>query len=358
MVVAVVSTLAWGAMAEDGVVSRAASTRKPFLTPAEVIERIEKSPVEFRISPIEELREVARGKLADETWKELVKPVNYPKVRRTGAKVTITEWPIPKSAEKPFGDAERALQAKRYDEAQANYRKALKAAPDLYILHAYLGDALLFGDGDAKLALEEYSRSIEQNPDDYRLYFFRSTAHRRLEHRDEAIADLRRSLVLKPRNSVLIGAIQRSGGEYGRVEPDVFVPRAFVRMEGEAVGIYAEIERPEWLAWANCKALWLADAAHRKEMLDSTTRGFSTIEEMECLAALVSVYASRLESGEGMRDDRLDRLLKIVKDGLAGAFVTYELASRVDPQIVLHLEPDQRKLLERYVETYVLTTTP
>ncbi|MFZ5444706.1 MAG: tetratricopeptide repeat protein [Myxococcota bacterium] len=352
-VVLVVGGLAWAG--NDGVAARAPKARKPFLTPAQVLERLEASPITFEIKPIEKLEGVSRGRLADETWKQLVAPVNLPKVRRRDGAVIIEAWPEPASAADPSAKAEEAFRAKKYDEAEKWYRKALERAPDLYILHAYVGDAILFGNGDPKLALEEYSRAIAKNPDDYRLYFFRANAHRHLQQADASLADLRRSLVLKPRNQVLVTAVQRAGGTMGRIEPDLFVPRAFVRREGAAVAIYADVERPEWLAWANCKALWLTDEAHRVEMIGSKQRGFSTVEETECLAALVSLYAARLESGEGMRDDRLDRLVTIVNDGLASSFVVYELGSRVDPQIVLHLDASFREQLARYVEKYVLT---
>lgn len=353
---AVVLALATHAAAADPVASRKPAGRRPFLEPFEIMKRLEASPVEFRIEGIEALQDVARGKLADETWKQLVEPIDYPKVKRKGGTITLEAWPRPKAVEAPMRKAEEAFQQKDYAEAANWYRKALVAAPDFYIAHAYLGDTHLFGGADgAKAAIAEYDLAIAANPDDYRLYFFRANAHRHLDQRDAALADLRRSLVLKPRNPILLGAVQKAKGTLGRPEPEVFVPRGFVRREGEAVGIYADIDRPEWLAWANCKALWLADAAHRKEMLGSTNHGWSTVEELECLGSLVVIYESRKKKGEGTTDDRLDRLSHIIEDGLAPAFVVYELGSRVDPQIVLRLDDEFRKLMARYVEKYVLT---
>lgn len=329
---------------------------RPVFGPKQVLERLEASPVEFAIKDIGALTDVARGRLADETWSPAVEPVALPKVERAkGGAVTISPWPQPAAARPELEKAERAFQKKDFQAAATHYRKALVSAPKLYIARAYLGDALLFG-GDAAAALAEYDAAIALNPDDYRLYFFRATAHRHLEARDKMVADLRASLALKPRNDLLLGMVERSRGQLGlRLEPDLFVPRAFVRREGEVIVIYADLERPEWLAWANCKALWLGDAAHRKARTGKSAPGWSSVEELDCLANLLDVYEQRRRSGEGMRDDRLDRLVKIAEAGLAFGFVVYEFGARVDPQVVLRLDPKARDVVRRYVDGWVLT---
>lgn len=222
-------------------------------------------------------------------------------------------------------------------------------------MHAYLGDALLFG-GDAGAALSEYDLAIKQNPDDFRLYFFRGNAHRHEGKREAMLDDFRTSLTLNPRYQTLITALQGWPNSEVRVEPEVLVPRAFVRRDGKAIAVYADTERPEWLAWAMCKGLWLGDTAHRKEMLGTDEGGWSSVEELECLASLVSVYASRRERGEGSADERLERLVKIVKDGMTTGFVLYEIGSRIDPQIVLRLDADVRAQVRKYVEKYVLVS--
>ncbi len=176
------------------------------------------------------------------------------------------------------------------------------------------------------------------------------------------MADLRQALTLKPRSASVVTALQQLGpGAPVHLEPDVLVPRGFARREGDTVVVYADVggQRAEWLAWANCKALWLGEASHRREMLGQDAPQWSTVEETECLASLVAVYASRREKGEGERDERLERLVAVVKDGLAAGLVIYEIGSRVDPHLVLRLDDRSRALVRRYVEKYVLpTVTP
>lgn len=344
------------AMAGDGARRpRKEPAQRPFMLPGDILRRLRESPVELRIAGIETLSDVGRGRLADETWKQVIQPIEYPRVSRKNGLITLEPWPRPSQIEAPMAKAEDCFQKQKYAEAAVWYRRTLALAPDFYIAHAYLGDTHLFGDVGPREAIAEYDRAIAANPDDYRLYFFRATAHRHLFENEEMLADLRRSLVLKPRNAILLGALQRAHGTMGRAEPEVFVPRAFVRKEGEALSIYADTERPEWLAWAACKALWMVDAEHRQDMLGSPRYGWSTLEELECLGSLMTVYETRRAKGQGPTDDRLDVLHDIIIDGLAPAFVIYELGSRVDPQIVLRLDESFRKMMARYVEKYVLT---
>jgi tetratricopeptide (TPR) repeat protein len=353
-IVAVTVLMAAVANAGDAVASRSVEPRRAFLVPAQILKRLEASPVEVKLAGIEALQDVARGRLADETWPELVPPIEHPKVRRKNGNITVEPWARPKAVEAPMEKGETAFQQKDYLEAAKWYRKALEIAPDFYIARAYLGDTHLFGGKGPKAALEEYDQAIARNPDDYRLYFFRANAHRQLDDLQSMQADLRRSLVLKPRNPILLGAMERARGLMGRAEPEVFIPRGFVRRgEGNVVEVYADIDRPEWLAWANCKALWMIDGAHRKEMVGSTEHGWSTAEELECLGSLMGVYEARKRSG-GAADDRLEVLGQIIHDGLSPAFVIYEFGSRVDPQIVLRLDDRFREMMARYVEKYVL----
>ncbi|MGV3619376.1 MAG: tetratricopeptide repeat protein [Archangium sp.] len=325
-------------------------------TPKELMELMEKSPNHYRIQGIEEL-ELARGKLADEQWKPLNPRVDLPKLIRKGSAVRVTDWPKPSAATAKFMEAaERAYRVKDFAEAEKQYRAAIKATPSYYIAHAYLGDALLFGDKkDVDGALAAYEQAITLNPDDYRLYFFRSTVHRKLGNSIQAVSDLRHALMLKPRNDVLIEMVRNSHGTLGlRAEPEIFVPRAFVRRGDDGVDIYVDGGRVEWLAWANCKAVWLGEPAYRKARGGGAR--WTSSEDFECLMNLVSMYESQLARKEGTRDDRLDRLVQVADDELLDAMVVYEFASRIDPMVMLKVDASSRERVARYIEKYVLTS--
>ncbi len=325
--------------------------------PADILTRIEKSPTAFEVREIGEL-DVSRGRLTEELWRPLGKYGDLPKiVRKKDGSISLQRWPAPNaSAKKEMALGETAYQAKNFADASMHYRKAAQLEPSYYLAYAYLGDALLFGDEDLEGALAQYEKAIALNPDDYRLYFFRSTVHRKLQHGAQSIADLRHALMLKPHNEVLLNMVRNSRGASGlRAEPDVFVPRAFVRRADETkVDVFVDA-RPEWVAWAMCKALWLDDKAYRKERTGSDTSTWHSLEDYECIANLVSVYVSQRDSKEGPRDDRLERLEAIVKDGLLTPFVLYEFGARVNPMLTVQLPAAQQALITKYIERYVLT---
>lgn len=346
-----IAATAWGAEPRQNRIS----------TPSEIIARIEKSPTEFAIRDIAQL-ELGRGRLVEEQWKPVTKYLDLPKVVRKGGTITLQRWPEPEATSrtaKAMAAAETAFQAKDYAEAAKHYRAATQLSPKYYLAYAYLADALLFGEtADNNGALALYDRAIAINPDDYRLYFFRSTVQRRLGKKNEARADLRHALLLRPHYDRPLEIARKASSASGlRAEPERFVPRAFVRRadDGKTVELFVEAERSEWLAWAMCKALWLDDAGYRKLRTGSGDSTWHSLEDYECLAQLVSVYVANLEKKKTERDDRLDRIARISEEGLLNAFVIYEFGARVDPMLVLQLPDEERAKVARYIERFVLT---
>lgn len=339
------------------VVAVSGAPKQPgYSTPQEIIKRLEASPTEFSINPIEAL-DIGRGRLAEETWKQAVREVELPRVTMVDGRRRLDAWPAAPAAKQQLADADTAWRAKDYAAAATAWRKALERAPDSYIASAYLGDALLFGDPpDVEGALAAYEHALALNPHDGRLYFFRATALRKTGKFDAAMKDLVEAITLRPRNETVLHALRQAGQHSPlHVESEVLVPRAFVRRDGKKVNIYVDATRLEWLAWANCKALWLDDAAYRKARTGSDKPGFSMEEERECLVNLLSVYVAHRGEKDAVDDDRLNRLEAIAKDHLLDALIIYELASRVSPQVVLTLSDEERSRVRTYVEKYVLT---
>jgi tetratricopeptide (TPR) repeat protein len=334
--------------------ARSAEPRGKMLSLSQIMKAMQASKTSYVIRTLEGL-DVARGTFAATLWPQAIAPANIPKVVRKNGQVTVTEWPQSAELGAALRRADEAYNQKNYAEAEKRFRAAVALAPGDPIAHAFLGDALLFS-GKATEAKAEYDRAIAINPDDYRLYFFRSNAWRHLEDPAKARDDLRTSLTLKPRNPTLLNSVEH-GGIGVHVEPDILVPQSFARREGEAIIVYADPKQMGWFAWANCKGFWLGEPEHRKALTGSSTSAWTSQEEVECLAALLTGYELQLKT-DPTPDPRLEQLKAIVDDGLATGLVLYELGSRIDPQIMLRIDPEARALVRKYVEKYVLTDAP
>lgn len=335
--------------------TRPASAEQPsFLSPSEIMKRMEDSKVSYRIDP----KDSPPGGWAEQLWPRRIEPVTMPRVAVENGQRVIEEWKEDPKAQEFLGQAEAHFQAERYAEAAKFYRKALEVCADCYLARAYLGDALLFG-GDPEAGLREYRKAAEANPDDYRLYYFQGSALAQLGRRAEAREAFAWSLVLNPRNPIIRKFFRENPGVGMAMQGDVLVPRGFAHEEGKEVIVEFDPDYgAAWLAYANCKGLWLGEASHREEMTGTAERHFSSVEELECLASAAVVHASQREKGEeGAMDTSLDGLVAIIEDGMATELVLFEMAARVHPQYTLTLGDEDRQRLKNYILRYVLVPT-
>jgi tetratricopeptide (TPR) repeat protein len=330
---------------------QAPAERTRYLTPAEVMKWLEDSKVQYRLEP----KDSPPGGWAEQLWPERVEPLPVPRVVEKDGRRVLQPWPAHPQAEALVDKAEEHYQARRYAEAAKLYEQALAVCPDCYLARAYLGDATLFG-GDAAGALAHYQKATELNPHDYRLYYFQGSALARLGRMNDAVDAWIWSLVLNPRNPIL-REFFRQHRELGLVIlDDVVAPRGFARKQGDEVLIEFDPDYGSaWLAFANCKALWLGEPSHRQEMTGSTAHHFSSHEETECLASAAMVHEGQKEQGlEGARDASLDRLMGVIEDGMLTELVLFEMAARVHPQYILTLDDEERKRLREYIIRHVL----
>lgn len=323
----------------------------PFLSPAEIVKRLEASKVSYTV----EGKDSPPGGWAEQLWPQRVQAVEFPRVVEQGGERVIREWPEHAGARKLLDEAEPHFQAKRYAEAGKLYARATEACPDCYMAWNFRGDAAYFA-GDAATALEHYRRATALNPDDHRSWFFQGNALAKLERFDEALEAWAWCLALSPRYPV-IRQFFRNNAQLGLViREDAIVPRGYAVRTGEGVSIQFDPNHdPSWFAFANCKALWLGEPSHRQEMTGTTEEHFSSVEELECLGSALVFHQGLKEQGkEEASDPTLDRLYAIAQDGMLLEAVLFEVGSRVHPQVVLTLEDAARRRLHAYVLRHVL----
>jgi tetratricopeptide (TPR) repeat protein len=322
-----------------------------FLSPAEIVKRLEASPVQYRVDG----KDSPPGGWADALWPQRVEEVQFPKVEVKNGERIIREWPEHAGARKLLDEAEPHFQAKRYAEAGKLYARATEVCPDCYMAWNFRGDAAYFAD-DAATALEHYRKAAALNPDDHRAFFFQGNALAKLGRFNEALEAWAWCLVLNPRYPVIRRFFQNNPELGLIVRDDAIVPRGYAERDGEAVSIQFDPNHdPAWFAFANCKALWIGEPSHRQEMTGTTEEHFSSTEELECLGAALVFHQGMKEQGKtDASDPTLDRLYGIAEDGMLLEAVLFEVGSRVHPQIVLTTEDSTRQRLKAYVLKHVL----
>lgn len=326
---------------------------RDFLTPPELMKRIEASPVQYLIEDIERLKDVAPERLVEAVWPEGPEPFEVPVVEQSedGSRVVRPATFNPE-AMAIIQQAEVHYQAKRYAEAEKLYAQALEKEPGNYLAALNLGDAALFS-GDPKTALTRYERAARINPDDHRSYFFRGTALAHLDRMAEARDMYAWALTLRPEHPYVMHALEQNADALGiRLQPRVLRPRALARVEGKGISVHVDPESP-WLVHGLCKALWLGEESHRLEMTGEPGHHPTPIEELECLGLLGAVYTRFQEEGKP-KDPALERLLRIVEEGYGKELILYEALARQSPHVVLTLDTKARERLHQYVLRFVV----
>jgi len=329
-----------------------------FLSPPQILDRLEKSKVQYDIQDRSTFTAVYPKGYPKALWPQKTEPLDTPHVVEVNGRRSLQPYPFDPKSEAPLQEAEALFEKGDYAEALKKYVRLTADFPTHYLAWAYQGDCLL-NLGDAEGALKMYDRAIALNPDDYRLPFFRSSALMHLGRIEEARKDIALSLVLHPRNNLLRDLLDERPPENSEFLGDVIEPQAFVRAESpERVIIYWDKKNPAWLAWANCKALWLGEPSHRKEMTGTEAHEWSNLEEDECLLNLSFAYRTLKQAGKAERDPKLERLNAIVEDRRLNELVMFELAPRVYPQVLLTLGPELRKRMVDFVLKHVLVEVP
>jgi tetratricopeptide (TPR) repeat protein len=264
----------------------------------------------------------------------------------------LTSFAISDTCRKALQDAEPLFQSKEYAKALAIYREASSKEPTCYVLYTMMGDCLLFS-GDPQAALASYDKTISRNPDDYHGHWFRASALVELGKMEDARHAYARSLAMSPGNPTIIQAIDVRSGRMGfHASGDLFHPRAMARPEGGGFGIYF-VEESHWWVYGLCKAEWLAEEGHRKDLTGTTEHHWTNTEELECLGALLEKYQMDRGQSKVTPEPELDRLWEVLKSGYIDAFINYEFGSQVSREFTILLDPGSQERLREFVEKYV-----
>ena len=334
-----------------------AQPAKP-LDPAAIIALMNASSVTYTIKSEDDrtLLENAAATL----YPQLKDPIAMPKLVQGPNGPYIDEIETSNKAEPLIQEAEAAYYKKEFASARAKYVEAYRIEPLYYPALEFIGDTY-FGEHQYDTAIIWYDKAKQANPLDYQPYLYRADALDRLGRADEARQAMIEVLTLRPRykNALLMahGMSQRLKME---VHDSNFAPHAYAVKAGGDSSSASEVDvvtsatpSAPWVAYANAKAIWLGEPKHRSALSGNESDGWTMDHERECIANLLAGYAAARANG-APADAELDRIQKIVDDGMLDAFIVYEITSRLYPNITLTLPAKSQAYIRSYVEKYVL----
>ncbi|HZA51395.1 MAG TPA: tetratricopeptide repeat protein [Myxococcaceae bacterium] len=333
--------------------------RPSLLKPSEIFARLEKSPVIYKFETQPRMVPMETQRNARAFWPEQNTGVEFPvlEVGANGARSIRAYVPSPR-IERLLREAEPAFQARDYLTAEKRYEEALRIDPTDYLALLGWGDAAFFR-GDAAVALERYVRASRANPSDHRSWYYRGNALVELDRGADALDAYARALALRPRHAPMLDGIEVRAKRLGvRLRVDLFSPRASVIQNDDGSITIRTVPEPHWVAYGACKALWMGEPSRRKEVLGTEEHPFTTMEETECLATLVILYAAVRQGGDAEAEPALDRLLEIAEAGLLDAFILYELGTRIWAHAVLMAPNPLLEEVAHLVRHFLLTPIP
>ncbi len=330
-----------------------AKAKKKPLPAEEISRRVAAGGERYVEKPLSELKDVPEAKLADALWPRRQEQLPFPIVAPGGA---LASMPMDEAALAKIEQGEALFREAKYEEAAVLYHQALKDCPRCYLALLQLGEVSRFTN-DLPGALRDYDEAARVNPLDYRPHFYKGLALSQHGRAKQAVEAWVTALALYPRNPILLDLLRKNAEKLGVVVlPDALQPRAFTRRRGDVVELYADTTRGAyWLTYARCKALWLGDAEHRREVTGLDAHRFTAAEELECLTALVESYQASKSEDAFWDDPHVERIARALKEKRGMELVLYELASRVSPHITLSLAKGERAALERFITRFEIT---
>ena len=328
--------------------------------PSEIFERLEKSPITYKFETQPRMVPMETQRNARAFWPEQNAGVEFPvvDVGANGARTIRAYAPSPQ-VERLLREAESPFRARDYVTAEKRYEEALRIAPNDYLALLGWGDAAFFR-GDPAAALERYERASRANPSDHRSWYYRGNALVELDRGADALDAYARALSLRPREASMLDGIELRAKRLGmRLRGELFSPLASVTQNSDGSITILTVPAPHWVAYGACKAMWLGEPSRRKEALGTEDHPFTTVEETECLATLLIIYAGLRENDDDAQEEpALERLREIAEAGMLDAFILYDLGTRIWAHAVLMAPESLREEVTQLVRGFLLTPIP
>ncbi len=320
------------------------ATGQKYHVPAEILKILEESKISYEISTLE-LPEVEVVKYPPQLDHGLFLKKN------SDGTHTISTYDEEYGGNKEYLDtfkaAEKAYDEHQFSQARELYFKVLSVAPASSQVMTFIGQ--VYGhEGNDSLAEVWYRKAIEANYFDYMAHWFLADLCQDAGRKDEAMAEILVAQILNRNNPRLADSMERilkgSGMTYREWE---FVPRYEVKDLGNnKASVKYDANRPEWMAYALCKALWQIEPGYRDSMVKGTQEHPLMIEEKECVVnTLIGIQNSKRET----KDPALQVAQKALDEKMFSEFLVYEVILPRYPRFAFNLSKTYFESVAKYV---------
>ena len=326
-----------------------------FLSNSEIIKIMESSKTTYSITSTEELDNISISEFSKLYFPQLTHHVEYPLVVENDSSLYLKSFPFDSLAWKVLLRGEECYKDQDYEQALLYYKEAINLSENFYIAYLNAGDCHLMQNNFPE-ALSYYKKAYNINPYDYRCSFYQGTAYSKLEDYINAKKFYLNALVLKPRHTNLMNVLSSLSDKLEiDVNEQTFEPKALAKMEDGKVEIYLDLKNNTvWMAYAFAKAIWLGEKEVRLKLSNDVDTKWNSIAEKQALLCLMENYINLLDDNKIQHDEYLDRIMNILEDGYLDEFVIYEIASKMNPDVVLQLPKNFQVRIKEYLEKYVI----
>ena len=337
-------------------ISSAEAQDSKYLSNPEVLKIMEESKTLYRIGSTDELTDPSIDDYGKKMFPKLTNHLEFPKVvHGSDSSLYLKSFDFDSIALATLAEGEPFFKIGNYDAAIKYYEKAYELSDSLYVAYLHAGDCHLMNK-KFKKALKLYEKAKKINPFDYRPHFYCGTANYRMGNHEHALENYIHAISLKPRHFSILLTLQAKADELGiDVNTETFEPKSYVEKTDSSVNIFIPSENGSiWLAYAAAKAIYLGEDDKRLDLFGIQGIGWNSEMETQAIIGLMDLYLGLVESDKIERIEYLDRLYLITKEGYLDEFIFYEIASKMNPDIVLQLPREIRDSIKEYVKKYVI----
>ena len=233
-----------------------------------------------------------------------------------------------------LNQAEKSYLNGKMSKARKAYLKFLSAEPKNSQLMTYIGQT--YGmEQEYDKAKQWYIKAIKTNFIDYLAHWLLADIYVVKGNKLDAVKEITVAHVLNRNNPRLFDKLEEIYAFAGfKYQEWKFKPIYSISKQNDStIVLKHDAQRPEWMIYMLCKAMWTFEPGYKEKMLNTTTEIPRIVEEKECLLNLVTAY--KTQHGEKKSEiEAINKILEAMEKKQLNEFILYEILLKENPLVV------------------------